>query len=55
MWHADMIKLLGQRTHNQELVGSNHAIHWGNVNCYIEEKKKEQKNKHNHTTSKGVF
>ncbi len=51
MLHADMIQWLGKRTHNQELVGSNHAIHWGNVHCYIEKKKKEQKNKHSHTTS----
>jgi hypothetical protein len=43
--NADIIKWLEQieqRTHNQELVGSNHAIHWGNVHCYIEKKKKEQ-------------
>jgi hypothetical protein len=51
MWHVDMIKWLGQRTHNQELVGTNHAIHWGNGHCYIEKKKKEQNNKHSNKTS----
>ena len=54
MWHADIIKWLEQieqRTHNQELVGTNHAIHWGNGHCYIEKKKKEQNNKHSNKTS----